>query len=143
MWNPVINQWMAFYCHLLFFTWIYCVWPLVSWDQYWFCDFKKEHFLYLYFYRFVRTIRDFPCVSVVRNLPVNMGYKGLIPGLGRPPGRENGNPFKYSCLGNPMNRGTWLQSMGVKKRVGHNLVTKQQQRTISLFDLQPSLAESV
>ena len=42
-----------------------------------------------------------------------------------------------------MNRGTWLQSMGVKKRVGHNLVTKQQQRTISLFDLQPSLAESV
>ena len=23
------------------------------------------------------------------------------------PGEENGNPLQYSCLGNPMDRGTW------------------------------------
>jgi len=33
------------------------------------------------------------------------GDLGLIPGLGRSPGEGNGNPFQYSCLGNPMERG--------------------------------------
>ena len=32
---------------------------------------------------------------------------GLIPGLGRCPGEGNGNPLQFSCLGNPMDRGTW------------------------------------
>ena len=31
----------------------------------------------------------------------------VIPGLGRSPGTENGNPLQYSCLENPMDRGTW------------------------------------
>ena len=35
----------------------------------------------------------------------NAGDVGLIYGLGRSPGGGNGNPFQYSCLGNPMNRG--------------------------------------
>ena len=35
------------------------------------------------------------------------GDGGSIPGLGRSPGRGNGNPFQYSCLGNPMDRGAW------------------------------------
>ena len=43
---------------------------------------------------------------MVKNLPVNAGDIGLIPGLGRYPGGGNGNPLQYSCLGNPMNRGT-------------------------------------
>ena len=30
-----------------------------------------------------------------------------IPGPGRSPGEENGNPLQYSCLGNPMDRGAW------------------------------------
>ena len=30
---------------------------------------------------------------------------GLIPGSGRSPGGENGNPLQYSCLGNPMDGG--------------------------------------
>ena len=30
-----------------------------------------------------------------------------IPGLERSPGGGNGNPLQYSCLGNPMYRGTW------------------------------------
>jgi len=32
---------------------------------------------------------------------------GLIPGSGRSPGEGNGNPFKYSCLENSMDRGSW------------------------------------
>ena len=32
----------------------------------------------------------------------NVGEPGLIPGLGRSPGEENGNPLLYSCLENPM-----------------------------------------
>ena len=31
----------------------------------------------------------------------------LIPGLGRCPGRGHGSPLQYSCLENPMDRGTW------------------------------------
>ena len=30
---------------------------------------------------------------------------GVIPGSGRFPGRGNGNPLQYFCLGNPMDRG--------------------------------------
>ena len=31
----------------------------------------------------------------------------LIPGSGRAPGGENGNPLQYSCLENSMNRRAW------------------------------------
>ena len=37
--------------------------------------------------------------------PINTGDTGLIPGLGRSSGEENGNTLHYSCLGNPMDRG--------------------------------------
>ena len=30
---------------------------------------------------------------------------GSVPGLGRTPGEGHGNPFQYSCLENPMDRG--------------------------------------
>ena len=33
------------------------------------------------------------------------GDLGSIPGSGRCPGEGNGNPFQYSCLGYPMDRG--------------------------------------
>ena len=36
-----------------------------------------------------------------------VGVAGLIPGSGRAPGEESGNPLQYSCLGNPMGRGSW------------------------------------
>ena len=52
----------------------------------------------------------FPHVLVVKNLPANAENAGdvsSIPGSGRSPGEENGNPFQYSCLGNPMDRGAW------------------------------------
>ena len=42
--------------------------------------------------------------SSVKNPTAKAGDMGCIPGLGRFPGEENGNPFQYSCLGNPMDR---------------------------------------
>ena len=39
-------------------------------------------------------------------IPPNAGDAGLIPGLGRSHGEGNGSPLQYSCLGNPMDRGT-------------------------------------
>jgi len=47
---------------------------------------------------------------VVKNPPAHAGGAGdlgLIPGLGRSPGEGSDNPLQYSCLGNPMDRGTW------------------------------------
>ena len=53
----------------------------------------------------------------------NAGDPGSIPGSGRSPGEGNCNPLQYSCLENPMNRGTCgLQSMGFQ-RVRHDCVT--------------------
>ena len=36
-----------------------------------------------------------------------MGEKVLIPGSGRSPGEENGNPLQYSYLEDSMDRGAW------------------------------------
>ena len=47
----------------------------------------------------------FPSGSAVKNLPANAGDSSLIPGWGRSLGVGNGNPFQYSCLKNPMDRG--------------------------------------
>ena len=46
--------------------------------------------------------------QTVKRLSVyNAGDLGLIPGLGRYPGEENGNPLQDYCLENPMDRGAW------------------------------------
>ena len=45
--------------------------------------------------------------SVVKNPLTNAGDAGSIPGSGRSPGGEHGNPLQYSCLKNPMDRGAW------------------------------------
>ena len=47
---------------------------------------------------------------MVKNTLANAGDIGdsvLIPGSGKSPGEVNGNPLHYSCLENPMDRGTW------------------------------------
>ena len=49
-------------------------------------------------------------VLVVTDLVVYAGDKGdvvLIPGSERSPEGGQGNPLKYSCLENPMDKGTW------------------------------------
>ena len=56
---------------------------------------------------------------VVKNTPDNAGdirVLGLVPDLGRSPGGQHGIPLRYSCLGNPMDKGAWLATVhGVKK----------------------------
>ena len=54
------------------------------------------------------TFQGFPGGLVVKKPPTNAGDTGdlgSIPGSGRSPREGNGNPFQYSCLGNPMDRG--------------------------------------
>ena len=57
----------------------------------------------------------------VKNPPANAGDTrdvDSILGLGRSPREGHGNPLQYSCLKNPMDRGTW-QAIG-SQRVGHD-----------------------
>jgi len=53
---------------------------------------------------------------VVKNPPAYAGDTSSIPGSGRYPGKGNGNPLLYSCLGNPTDRGAWWATVqGVTK----------------------------
>ena len=42
-----------------------------------------------------------------KNLPANARVVGSIPGWERSLGIGDGNPLQYSCLENPMDRGSW------------------------------------
>ena len=47
---------------------------------------------------------------MVKNAPANAGdieTRVLPLGQGRAPGRGHGNPLRYACLENPMDRGAW------------------------------------
>ena len=44
---------------------------------------------------------------MVKKSACNAGDPGLIPGLGKSSGEENGNPLQYSCLENSMDKGAW------------------------------------
>ena len=60
-----------------------------------------------------------PMVLLVKKQPINAGVVrdvGSIPGSERTPGGGHGNPVQYSCLENPMDRGTWRATvLGVAK----------------------------
>ena len=43
----------------------------------------------------------------MKNPSANAGDMGSIPESGRSPGKGNCNPLQYSCLEDPMDRGTW------------------------------------
>ena len=47
------------------------------------------------------------CSSVSKECACNAGDPGSIPGLERSPGEGKGNQLQYSCLENPLDRGTW------------------------------------
>ena len=74
---------------------------------------------------------------VVKNPPANIGAGGdvsLIPGLGRLPGVENGNPLQYSCLENPRDRGAWWATVHGVTWVRQDWTTKQTKKTRIYFD---------
>ena len=53
--------------------------------------------------------------SVGKESASNAGDLGSIPGLGRSLAEGNGNPVRYSCLENPIDRGAWQKAHGVAK----------------------------
>ena len=66
----------------------------------------------------------FPSGSDVKESACSEGE----PGREDSPGEGNGYPLQYSCLGNPMDRGAWWDTVHGVGRVGHDLVTKEQQQ---------------
>ena len=69
-------------------------------------------------------IEGFPRSSVGKESACNTEDLSSMPGLGRSPGEGNGNPLQYSCLENPMDRGTWQATVDGVAIVGQNLATK-------------------
>ena len=66
----------------------------------------------------------FPGGSVGKEPACNARDPDSVPGLERSLGGGNGNPLKYSCLENPMDRGAWQAAVHGVTRVGHDLATK-------------------
>ena len=64
---------------------------------------------------------SFPGGSDGKASACNAGDLGSIPGSGSSPGEGKGNPFQYSCLENPMDRGACRTTAHGITRVGHDL----------------------
>ena len=69
-------------------------------------------------------LRGFPGGASGKDPPANGGDirdVGSIPGSGRSPGGENGNPLQYSCLENTIDRGVWQATQSMRtQRAGQN-----------------------
>ena len=52
--------------------------------------------------------------QTVKESACNAGDPGSVSELERSPEEGNGYPFQYSCLENPMDRGTWWGLWGLK-----------------------------
>ena len=93
----------------------------------------KSAFQILIYVIWIALIASFTCLLLIVGFPGSASAKepawmqetrdgGSVPGVGRPPVEGNGNPLQYSCLENPMDRGTGgLQSGGGHKIVLHVL----------------------
>ena len=53
----------------------------------------------------------FPGSSVVKNLPAKQQMQVQSMNWEDSPGEGNGYPLQYSCLGNPMDRGAWWDTV--------------------------------
>ena len=73
--------------------------------------------IYIYIYAYIS--RGSPGGASGKESPANAGdarNMGLIPGLGRSPGAETGNPLQYSCLESSIDRVAWWATVhGVTK----------------------------
>ena len=80
------------------------------WRRRWMCTgkhFMKWHNRRAEFLSDNDFYAGFPCGSDGKASAYNAGDLGSIPGSGSSPGEGNGNPFQYSCLENPIDRGAW------------------------------------
>ena len=64
--------------------------------------------------------QGFPGGSDGKESAGNAGDPGSIPGSGRSPGEENGNPLQYSCLENPHGQRGLVGYSPWGCRVGHD-----------------------
>ena len=100
---------------------------------------------------------DFPGDSVKRShLPMQeTGDAGSIPGFGGSPEVGNGKLFQYSCLENPMDRGTWWATVLVvaeldtteHTHISHNFFfffkkNSRKKKNVEFKDTKKSLAEN-
>ena len=66
--------------------------------------------MYLIKYLYTEYTVSQVALVVVKKLPANSGdikNASSTPGWGRSPGGGHRNPFQYSCLENPMDKGAW------------------------------------
>ena len=77
--------------------------------------FKKQLYvkksIHKYLFSTYKASMSFPGGSDGKESACNAGHLGSILGLGRYPGEENGYPYQYFCLENPMDRGAWLATV--------------------------------
>ena len=74
-------------------------------------------------FSFCMALLRYSWYTKVKNPPANAGdarNMDSIPGLGRLPGVENGNPMQCSCLENPMDREAWRATVHGAVRVRHD-----------------------
>ena len=69
-----------------------------------------------FFFWEANTVRASLVAQRLKRLPAMQETWVRSLGLGRSPGEGNGNPLRYSCLENPMDRGAWWATVhGVAK----------------------------
>ena len=59
------------------------------------------------------TVLGFLGGSDNKEYSCNVEDLGSIPGSGRSPGEGNGYPLQYSCLENPIDRGSWWAALSL------------------------------
>ena len=71
-----------------------------------------------------KTLKGFPDGSAGKESACNAEDTGSVPGLRRSPGEGNGNPLRYSCLENSMDRGVWRVQRAKRQRAKLSWATK-------------------
>ena len=77
---------------------------------------------------------------MIKNLPAKARDVGLIPGSGRSTGEGNGNPLRYSCLGNPMDRAAWW---AIVRGVAKDSDTTQQQNASLSYNAEDTVRQKL
>ena len=107
--KDVLKHHLSFHCSFPLFSLLHIIFDTVSrnWNQ------LTE----------LTHLPSFLCSSVGKECAYNARDLGTIVGSGKSPGEGNGNPFQYSCLENPLDRGTWQAIVHGVSRVGHDWAT--------------------
>ena len=105
--NEMLNMICIFktFCRFYWYVSKVAILQLVCWQV--FCPVELDSCRVLVYALDPTSGYSFPGGSEGKESACCVGDVGLIPGWGRSPGEENGNPLQYSFLENPMDRGAW------------------------------------